>query len=125
MRILALFVSLLLLVGVTIGADAPNPEEEKLNAFFQEQWDWDMKESPVTATLNGDYRFNDQLDDYSLAAVKREQQHKQESLKKLESFNRSSLSPSGQLNYDLYKNILTRDIEGEAFPLSLMTINQK
>ena len=124
MRILALFVSLLLVVGVTIGADAPNPEEEKLNAFFQEEWDWDMKESPVTATLNGDYRFNDQLDDYSLAAVKLEQQHNQESLKKLESFNRSSLSPSGQLNYDLYKNILTRDIEGEAFPFSLMPINQ-
>ena len=94
MRILYYFVyfvfSLLILAGTVSSASSENSEDEKLNAYFQEQWEWIMKESPTIATIVGDYRYNDQLDDYSLAAEERREQHERESLKNWNLSNRSS-----------------------------------
>ena len=41
------------------------------NALFEEQYQSDLKASPETASQYGDYRYNDQLDDVSLAEVER------------------------------------------------------
>src|ERR1700735_1331916 len=38
------------------------------NAIFQEEYELDLKMNPETATSYGDYRYNDRLDDRSLAA---------------------------------------------------------
>ena len=125
MRMLILSVLFLCFAaGILLAQASSNPEEEKLNAFFQEEWDWAMKESPITATLDGDYRYNNLLDDFSLAAVKRQDEHDHDALKRLEAFDRNQLSAAGKLNYDLYLSSLKRDIEGEQFPSYLMPINQ-
>jgi uncharacterized protein (DUF885 family) len=42
------------------------------NAIFEEQYQSDLKSAPETATAFGDYRYNDKLDDHSLAQVERE-----------------------------------------------------
>ncbi len=90
MRMVILFTfSVLLCSGIALAADSANPEDKRLNAFFQEEWDWAMKQSPTTATLVGDYRYNSELGDYSLASVKRQEQHERDALKKLESFDRT------------------------------------
>lgn len=99
-------------------------EDDRLNTFLEEEWEWQLKESPVFATLVGDLRYNDQLDDFSLEAVERRKQHEVEALKKLQGFNRAKLSPAGQLNYDLYLDRLKTSVEGHRFLDELMPINQ-
>src|SRR5258708_37980042 len=42
------------------------------NALFEEQYQWDLKAHPERATAIGDYRNNDQRDDYSPAAYERQ-----------------------------------------------------
>jgi uncharacterized protein (DUF885 family) len=42
------------------------------NALFEEQYQSDLKSSPETATAFGDYRYNDQLDNVSMAEAERE-----------------------------------------------------
>src|SRR6202789_4687731 len=42
------------------------------NALSEEQYQADLKASPLTATQYGDYRYNDKLDDASLAETERE-----------------------------------------------------
>jgi hypothetical protein len=42
------------------------------NLLFEEQFQMDLKEHPERATAIGDYRYNDQLDDYSPAAYERQ-----------------------------------------------------
>src|ERR1700743_1075926 len=42
------------------------------NQLFEEQYQSDLKFSPLTATAYGDFRYNDQLDDVSLAATQRQ-----------------------------------------------------
>src|SRR5579872_5027346 len=41
------------------------------NALFEEYYEQQLKNSPQTATAFGDYRYNDQLDDESIAAEQR------------------------------------------------------
>src|SRR5216683_2823581 len=43
------------------------------NALFEELYQADLKNTPKRATAYGDYRYNDQLSDRSLAAIDRRQ----------------------------------------------------
>jgi len=68
------FLSFLLVTTIVIPAFAaePSPITQRLaqqNALFEEQYQADLKASPERATAFGDYRYNDQLDDESLAAL--------------------------------------------------------
>jgi len=50
------------------------PVESRLsaqNALFEEQYQSDLKAHPERATAYGDYRYNDQLDEYSLVLAAR------------------------------------------------------
>ncbi len=61
-----------LLFAVSATAQAPKPVAARLaaqNALFEETWQTQLKLSPTLATAVGDYRYNDQLGDYSLAAT--------------------------------------------------------
>src|ERR1700683_3701493 len=64
-----------LLLACTTAATGPAPVAERVsaqNALFEEYYEAGLKEHPERATAYGDYRFNDQLDDYSLAGAQRE-----------------------------------------------------
>src|ERR1700685_1231096 len=39
------------------------------NAIFEEKYQSDLRNFPENATAYGDYRYNDKLEDYSLAAI--------------------------------------------------------
>jgi uncharacterized protein (DUF885 family) len=107
-----------------VAAEAEMNETEKLQTFFEEEWEYGLKENPIMATLFGDLRYNDQLGDSSIAAIERRQRHGVEALRQLESIDRSRLADSDKLNYDLYLENLTLRIEGHRFPWYLTPINQ-
>ena len=103
---------------------AQSNEDQKLNTFLEEEWEYGLKQNPFFASLLGDLRYNDQLPDVSLAAIEKNQEHERQILKRLESIDRSKLSKVNQLNYDLYLLNTRQNIEGHRFPDHLMPINQ-
>ena len=107
-----------------VAAEAEMNETEMLQTFFEEEWEYGLKENPIMATLFGDLRYNDRLGDSSIAAIERRQRHGVEALRQLESIDRSRLADSDKLNYDLYLENLTLRIEGHRFPWYLTPINQ-
>jgi len=124
MRIFSiLFVILISLIPPVLPAEEKTAGQ-KLNAFFEAEWEYGLKENPIFATFIGDLRYNDQLGDFSLASVKRNQQHDLETLKKLEAIDRSGLSESDKLNYGLYLADTKLNVEGHRFPGYLMPVNQ-
>ena len=71
---LALAACLPLSASLSLAADTDSVASRLAaqNALFEEQYQADLKASPLTATSYGDYRYNDQLDDASMAEAERE-----------------------------------------------------
>src|SRR5262249_44159449 len=105
-------------------ANAQSTEDQKLSSFLDKEWEYSMQRNPIFATFVGDLRYNDKLPDVSIAAVKKDKDHDVQVLKDLEAIDRSKLSASNQLNYDLYLLNTKQSIEGHQYPDYLMPINQ-
>jgi hypothetical protein len=63
---------LLIACSFTAAAKDPDPLAARIaaqNALFEEQYQADLKAHPERATAVGDYRYNDQLEDFSPAAI--------------------------------------------------------
>src|SRR5262249_22697965 len=80
-----------------------NPTSNALHDLFAPDWDYDMQQRPDQPSNLGARRWNDRWTDESLEAHARRLLHNQEVLVRLAKIDRSALSPSDQLNYDLFK----------------------
>lgn len=102
-----------------------NDAARALQRLLEDEWDWTMRENPTFASTLGDRRFNDRLDDASLEAMERRQQHRLETRKRLGAIDRAKLSEADRLNYDLFAEDLDKDIEQHKFKLYLLPVNQR
>jgi uncharacterized protein (DUF885 family) len=82
---------------------AENAATQSLHQLFDRDWEFQMQHDPVTASQLGDYRFNDEWPDYSLAGWQELFQHAHEMLNRLQAIDRAKLSPEDQLNYDVFE----------------------
>lgn len=79
------------------------------NALFEESWQTTLKLSPLLATNVGDYRFNDQLGDYSLAAVEKHHELDEAWLTRIQAISPDGFSDQDHLSHDLFiRNIRQR-----------------
>src|SRR5271169_4408771 len=73
MRLLICLLGLALLIPAAVAVANPPADLEArrkaLNDLLHEQWEYTMRTSPIYASILGDKRFNDKLDDYSQAAI--------------------------------------------------------
>jgi uncharacterized protein (DUF885 family) len=99
-------------------------ETEKLHQLFDEQWEWQLRESPESATFVGDRRYDDRVSDFSPAAFERRRARGREVLQRIEAIDRGKLSADDQLNYDLFRESMRDNVAGDAFPSELLAINQ-
>lgn len=51
----------------------PSRQPEKLSSIVEDDWEWRLSDLPEFATSTGDHRYDDRLDDRSIAAYKRRQ----------------------------------------------------
>ncbi|HYH95202.1 DUF885 domain-containing protein [Hyalangium sp.] len=103
---------------------AASPEDARFTALLEEEWQWDLRESPLFATFVGDLRYNDQLGDQSAEAIERRKQHARELLERLKGIDRSRLSEPRQLDYDLFRLDAETSVEGQRFPEEYIQISQ-
>src|ERR1700733_11913502 len=107
---------LLLLILVTvasISAQGTKPVAERLaaqNAIFEEQYESDLRFLPERATSFGDYRYNDQLDDYSLAGLAQRHKGDEAFLARLKVIPTTGFSDQDELSHDLLLRVLQQRI---------------
>ena len=99
-----------------------NPQLDKIiSEYYEDQ----LKLSPISATFNGDNRYNDLLNidftDSHRALVKSILEKYQKSLQEI---NRESLNTNDQLTYDLIERDVNLGLEGLSFPENLIPLNQ-
>ncbi len=60
---------------------------DSLRKLIAEEWEFEMRESPLAATYFGDYRYDDQIDDMSIAATLRQDKAAREYLARVEAID--------------------------------------
>jgi uncharacterized protein (DUF885 family) len=94
------------------------------NALFEEQYQADLKASPQTATAYGDYRYNDKLDEASLAEVEREHATDEQFLARLKAIPTTGFAEQDLLSHELMARTLEQRNEDYAFKDYEMPISQ-
>jgi uncharacterized protein (DUF885 family) len=94
------------------------------NALFEEQYQADLKASPLTATSFGDYRYNDRLDDASMAEAEREHATDEKFLARLKAISTTGFAEQDLLSHQLMLRTLEQRNEDYAFKDFEMPVSQ-
>ena len=124
MKKLILFISIISFLSCQKEKNAAqkNPQLDKIiSEYYEDQ----LKLSPLSATFNGDNRYNDLLNidftDSHRALVKSILEKYQKSIQEID---RKSLHTNDQLTYDLIERDVKLGLEGLSFPENLIPLNQ-
>ena len=124
----ATFALLLLTFGLLLPSFAqvsrPGTPADRLHALIDEEWNYEMRTNPETATSYGDNRFNDRLSDFSLRAIAADLHEKQNFLTRFEAIPANGLSETDQLNRTLMVRRLKDELDGAKFKPWEMPIDQ-
>lgn len=101
--------NLLVLVSLMTSAVAQDADA-KLEAFFREHMEESFRLRPLEATMLGDHRFDHLLDDISPEARRGWLEHYRTQLEKLPKAIPKGLSRNGQIDYEILRDDLIRNI---------------
>lgn len=95
-------------------AQAPASVASRLNAqnaLFDESWQATLKMNPLLATAVGDYRYNDQLGDYSLAAPAARHERDLADLARIKAIDPAGFPEQDLVSHDLFLRQLQQRVE--------------
>jgi uncharacterized protein (DUF885 family) len=122
-----LLACLSLLCCAPLGAKSPASLEERLaaqNALFDEYYETELKTHPEMATAYGDYRYNDQLNDYSLAGEESDNGRDIAYLAHLKAIPVTGFAEQDRLSHDALARSLEQRIANHDFKEYEMPLNQ-
>ncbi len=93
-----------LLVAASAFAQTPSVETRLATqkTLFNESWETNLRLSPTLATAIGDYRYNDQLGDNSLAAILRHHEINAAYLVRIKAISPNGFSEEDRTSHDLF-----------------------
>jgi len=94
------------------------------NALFEEEYQYDLKTHPEMATAYGDYRYNDQLNDYSLAAIRSRHDADEGFLARLNAISVEEMPEQDALSHQVMLRLLQQRIEDYKFKEYEMPVSQ-
>ena len=96
----------------------------RLLSLFDEEWQYELRSDPETATSLGDNRYNDRLTDRSPQFFQSDREAKQKFLAQFEAIDAAGLSTQDALSRELMIRNLREAIEGAQFKPWEMPVNQ-
>jgi uncharacterized protein (DUF885 family) len=103
-------------------ASEPN---QKLATLLEKYWDEQAKLSPLSATSQGDYRYNSQLvNDISSTYLSEKENFNKKYLAEIEKFNPEDLNPEDLISYDIFRRDLSLELAEKEFETELIPIHQ-
>src|ERR1700733_16111305 len=119
MRFLVLLNLLLSLVCSSVFAVSPHPDLEArrkaLNDLLAERWEYSLRTSPIFASILGDKRWNDKLDDFSQKAIDDDLEQSKKFLERFEAIDVTGFPEQEVLNKTLMVRDLRIGLEGARF----------
>ena len=114
-------------LAIPLIAHAAGSVQERVaaqNALFDEYWETELKTHPQMASAVGDYRYNDQLNDYSLAGEAGENQRDQAWLARLKAIAVTGFAEQDRLSHQVLERSLEQRIANYGFKEYEMPVNQ-
>jgi len=100
-------------------------EDELFEEYLAAQWDEDLKDSPIFASLLGDKRFNQDITPNDKEYYQNRISILEEKKQKLKAFDFNKLNSDNKLNYKLLNLNLDNSIEASSYPSYYMSLNQR
>ena len=116
-----LLASVCLLVANAAMADAG----ADFAALLDEVWEWQLAQDPMMASRQGDLRYNTQWRDGSLSGFEDRHLARREFLRRLYAIDKTSLSDTEKLDYELLRRDMQRRVDEYQFNGHLMPFNQR
>jgi uncharacterized protein (DUF885 family) len=110
----ALYTFFLAATSQFVSAQTPASVATRLaaqNALFDESWQTTLKLSPTLATAVGDYRYNDQLGDYTLAASTARHQRDIADLARIKAIDATGFPEQDLISHDLFLRQLQQRVD--------------
>jgi uncharacterized protein (DUF885 family) len=105
-------------------ADSAASRAAAQNAIFEEQYESDLRNFPERATAFGDYRYNDKLENYSLASIVERHKTDEAFLARLSAISTAGLPDQDQLSHDVMVRVLEQRDADFALKEYEMPVNQ-
>ncbi len=106
-----LLLGLLMATALSTSALAASDEDAKLAAYYRHYLDDVFQQQPVDATMLGDHRFDDKLDDLSAAARAKWMERVRNALADLpKAVDYAKLSRPGQVDFEIFRHELEKSI---------------
>ncbi len=100
-------------------------EDKIFEEYLATQWDKDLADRPIFASLLGDKRFNQDITPNDLEYYQSRIIKLQDKKEKLKSFDFNKLNSDNKLNYKLLDLNLDNSLEASNYPSYYMSLNQR
>jgi uncharacterized protein (DUF885 family) len=129
MRFLICLLAATMLIPAAMAAANPPADLEgrrkALNDLLHEQWEYTLRTSPIYASILGDKRYNDKIDDFSQAAIDDNLEQTRRFLDRFEAIDTTGFPEQETLNKALMVRDLKMGLEGARFKPWEMPVNQQ
>jgi len=109
------FALLPLVSAATAPAQSLAARRAKLRDAIEQEWQYQLRIHPETATEIGDPRYNDRWSDYSAAAAERQTAHAREEIRIFAAIDSTGFPEQEALNKTLMLRQLRNDVDGARF----------
>lgn len=128
MRSVTCVLAVVMLFSMTVSAANPPADlaarRKALNDLLHEQWEYTLSHSPIFASILGDKRYNDQIDDFSQKAIEEDQEQSRRFRARFEAIDTTGFPEQEALNKRLMVRDLKMNLEGARFKPWEMPVNQ-
>ncbi|WP_156679540.1 DUF885 domain-containing protein [Sphingomonas profundi] len=110
---------------LAVAAPAAATPADDLNRLIERHWAWYLKNNPVMATRLGERRYDDQLDDLSLAGMDRRAAEAKGFVARLDAIPDASLTPAQRGNKAILRRLLSEQVEANGFGQRMMLFTNR
>lgn len=115
-------IQILILLFITSPVDTLQTDQRLLQ-LFENHWEYTLQSNPLTATSEGDHRFDDLLPATGLNALEERYHQELQFLAHLEEIDREDLAMEHRVNYDIFKLQLENSIRSYESNHYLLPLN--
>lgn len=124
MKKLCLFLSVIIFISCQKTNESNKPNEN-LDKIVTDYYEKQLELNPISATANGDNRYNDLLTfDFTDAERSKIKVVNESFLEKLQTINPTVLNETDEITFKMLKNELEQNLKGLSFPSNLIPLNQ-